>query len=170
MSFLDSAERTVKVSANLPPATVNPAAAAAMVSNYRQSKGLSRVTLDSRLMAIANRHAQAMARAGKVSHAVAGEPNFPRRLSAGGYNAAIAAENVAGGQRNLDEAFAGWRKSPGHNANLLKPGVTEMGIAVAHSAKSKYRDFWVLVLAAPDTRGVNAGPDAGPTIAALAVR
>jgi hypothetical protein len=40
-----------------------------------------------------------------------------------------------------------------------------MGIAVAHSAKGKYNDYWTLVLAIRDERPAAGGPDAGPLIA-----
>jgi uncharacterized protein YkwD len=146
------------------PATVDPAAAARLISDYRRSHGLSPVTLNPQLMAIAAKHSRAMASADKMSHVLAGEGSFERRLSAGGYDAAIAAENVAAGHRNLDEAFAGWKASPGHNANMLKPGVTQMGIAVAYAQNSKYGNFWTLVLAEPDNRQAALGPDAGPVV------
>lgn len=142
------------------PATVDPGTAAREISAYRQSRGLSPVTVDPKLMAIASRHSQAMARAGKMSHVVRGEGSFERRLTAGGYDAAIAAENVAAGHRNFDEALAGWKRSPGHNANLLKPGVTQMGIAVAFSPSSRYGNFWTVVLATPDTRRAAYLPEA----------
>ena len=148
------------------PASVDPATAAREISAYRQARGLSPVTLDPKLMAIANSHSQAMARTGRMAHVVSGEGSFERRLTAGGYDAAIAAENVAAGHRNLDEALAGWKASPGHNANLLKPGVTQMGIAVAFSPNSKFGNFWTVVLATPDTRRAAYAPETG-TVAAV---
>jgi len=148
------------------PATVDPGTAAREISAYRQSRGLSLVTLDPKLMVIASRHSQAMARTGKMAHVVRGEGSFERRLTAGGYDASIAAENVAAGHRNLDEALAGWKASPGHNANLLKPGVTQMGIAVAFSPNSKYGNFWTVVLATPDTRRAAFAPQTGSVVAA----
>lgn len=151
---------------NAPPATVDPGAAAAKISAYRKSKGLSPVTVSAKLNGIAATHARAMASAGKMAHVLPGEGSFPSRMNGGGYDAAAAAENIAAGQQNLDQVFDGWRRSSSHNANLLKPGVTEIGIAVAYTPKGKYRDYWTLVLATPDTRKVTmAGPDAGPLVA-----
>ena len=156
----------IEGSLNAPPATVDPATAAAKISAYRRSKGLSPVTVSATLNGIAATHARAMASAGKMAHVLPGEGSFPSRLNGGGYDAAVAAENVAAGQQNLDHVFDGWRRSSGHNANLLKPGVTEIGIAVANTPKGKYRDYWALVLATPDNRKVpRGGPDAGPPVA-----
>jgi len=145
------------------PATVNSADAAAKITEYRRSRGLPAVTVDATLTAIAASQAQAMARARKMSHSLGG--SFPSRLNRGGYDALIAAENLAAGPRNLDEAIASWRASKGHNANLLKAGVTQIGIAVAYAPNNKYGNYWALVLGTPDT-GQRQGPDAGP--AALA--
>ena len=146
------------------PATVSSSAAAAMISEYRTSRGLSAVSVDGSLTAVAASQAQAMARANKMSHSLGG--SFPSRLSRGGYNALIAAENLAAGPRDLDEAIKSWRGSKGHNANLLKPGVTQIGIAVAYAPNSRYGNFWALVLGAPDDGQTMEGPDAGPAVAA----
>ena len=146
------------------PATVSSADAAAIISQYRTSRGLSAVTVDASLTAVAASQAQAMARARKMSHSLGG--SFPSRLSRGGYNALIAAENLAAGPRNLDEAISSWQKSKGHNANLLKPGVTQIGIAVAYASGSRYGNYWALVLGTPDDGQTLKGPDAGPAVAA----
>jgi len=143
------------------PASVDTADAAARISDYRRGRGESTVTVDATLTAIALRQAQAMARAGKMSHTLGG--SFAARLGKGGYDALIAAENLAAGPRNLDEAMASWRRSKGHNANLLKPGVTQIGIAVAYAPNNRYGNFWALVLGTPDT-GERQGPDAGPPV------
>ena len=58
----------------------------------------------------------------------------------------------------LAEAFSGWRDSPGHRANMLKSGVTEMGIAAAYAAHSKYKVFWSLVMAGATSGGGDPGP------------
>jgi uncharacterized protein YkwD len=146
------------------PATVSSADAAAKISAYRTSRGLSAVTVDGSLTAIALSQAQAMARANKMSHSLGG--SFPSRLSRGGYDALIAAENLAAGPRDLDEAIASWQKSKGHNANLLKQGVTQIGIAVSYAPNSRYGNFWALVLGTPDDGQTQRGPDAGPAVAA----
>lgn len=145
------------------PATVSSSDAAAKISDYRRSRGESMVTVDATLTAIALRQAQAMARAGKMSHTLGG--SFTARLGKGGYDALIAAENLAAGPRNLDEALSSWRASKGHNANLLKPGVTQIGIAVAYAPNNRYGNFWALVLGTPDTGQTMQGPDAGPAVA-----
>lgn len=143
------------------PATVDPSAAAAMISAYRKKNWLGAVTVDPTLSAIAAKHAKAMAAKDKLAHVLPGEVSFEARLVAGGYDAAYAAENVGAGYHTLDEAFAGWKKSPPHRANMLNRNIDRIGIAVAYNKGSKFRDYWCLVLAKPDDRKVAAG--AGPT-------
>ena len=129
---------------------LDPTAAASMISGYRRNNGLGAVSLDSKLMAMAEVQARTMAVRDKMDHDVGG--GFQSRLRASGYDAKLAAENIGAGYHTLAEAFSGWRDSPGHRANMLKNGVTQIGIAAYYTPNSKYKVFWALVLAAPDDK------------------
>ncbi|MGD9737839.1 MAG: CAP domain-containing protein [Bauldia sp.] len=135
----------VMVSPAETPVEVSPSAAARMVTAIRAENGFGPVTADPGLNAIAEDYANALAAAGVVNHTVGG--SFPERIRGRGYT--DAAENLGGGYRSLDEAMAFWVASPGHFANLLTPGATRIGIATAFDGASPYRNFWVLILAAP---------------------
>lgn len=165
VSSLDS--KTTVVAHDDRPATVSPGAAAAMISEYRRGSGLSSVSVDGKLNAICAAHARRMASANKLAHVLPGEGSFAQRLGAGGYQAALAVENVGAGYNNLDEAFAGWKKSPSHRRNMLKSGVNRMGIAVAYAGDTRFKDWWCLILAQPDEQvaASRGGPTAGPLIA-----
>ncbi len=126
--------------------SVDAGEAAALISQYRRSRGLSGVTVDRTLTRIAAVHAQRMAAADKMAHVLPGEGSFTQRLAAGGFTAAMAAENVAAGQDTLADVLEAWQKSPGHNANLLLPNVSKIGIALAIAEGSKYETYWALVL------------------------
>jgi uncharacterized protein YkwD len=106
------------------------------------------VALDPALMRLAVEQARAMAQRDKLDHNAARA--FPQRLKEGRYEARVAVENVSAGYHTLAEAFSGWRDSPPHRANMLKDGVTHMGIAAVYAPNSKYRVFWALILAAPN--------------------
>lgn len=140
--------------------SVNVAEAVRILSAYRASHGVGPVKLDPKLTRIAADHALKMAAANKVAHVLRGQGSFARRLKAGGYDAAVASENIGGGYDTLAEAFAGWRNSPDHNKNMLRSDITMMGIASATAAGSKYGTYWSLVLADP-YQGPT-GPSAGP--------
>lgn len=130
---------------------VDAAAAASMISDYRTSRGLPAVSIDEGLTRIAQEQANAMARADNLSHEIGGR-TFLSRMKASGYDARTAVENVGAGYHTLAEAFSGWRDSPSHNKNMLAPGMTRMGIATANAPNSKYKVYWALVLAQPDSR------------------
>jgi uncharacterized protein YkwD len=131
-------------------AQLDPQAAASMISLYRQNNGLGGVTVDPALMNLAEQQSQAMASRNKLDHDV--KAPLARRLSASGYPATLAVENVSAGYHTLAEAFSGWRDSPPHKANMLKNGVTKLGIAASYAANTKYKVFWTLILASSDPR------------------
>ena len=129
-----------------PGAKLDAPAAASMISQYRQNNGLGAVVLDTDLMSLAETQSQAMASQNKLDHDV--RAPLAKRLSGAGYPATVAVENVSAGYHTLAEAFSGWRDSPPHKANMLKSGVTKMGIAASYAPDTKYKVFWTLILAA----------------------
>ena len=134
-----------------PGAEVNVPAAASMLSDYRRANGLPAISPDPTLTELARTQARRRADIDKLTHDPGGR-GFVERLKASNYDAARAAENIGAGYHTLAEAFSGWRDSPSHNKNMLLPGATRFGIATAYAAGSKYKVFWALVLAAPDSR------------------
>jgi uncharacterized protein YkwD len=131
-----------------PGAKLDAAAAASMISQYRQNNGLGAVSVDPDLMRLAETQSGAMAAQNKLDHDV--KAPLAKRLSAGGYPANVAVENVSAGYHTLAEAFSGWRDSPPHKANMLKGGVTKLGIAASYAPNTKYKVFWTLILASTD--------------------
>ena len=142
--------------------SVDAGEAVRILSDYRRKHGLGAVKLDPKLTRIAADHALRMAAANKVAHVLIGEGSFARRLRVGGYEASVASENIGAGYDTLAEAFAGWRKSRGHNKNLLSPEITVIGIARADAPGSKYGTYWSLVMARPYEPP--PAPSAGPPV------
>ena len=136
------------VSMASPNAQLDSQVAASMISGYRQNNGLSAVAIDPQLSEAAREQGEAMAQGNRADHDVIG--GLPKRIKSSGFDAAIAVENISAGYHTLAEAFSGWRDSPSHRANMLKGGVTRMGIAAVYAPTSKYKVFWALILAAPD--------------------
>jgi len=128
-----------------PGATLDPVAAAIMISQYRQNNGLGAVAVDPELSKLAEQQSHAMAARNKMDHNVKGP--LEKRLGASGYPATLAVENISAGYHTLAEAFSGWRDSPPHKANMLKNGVTKLGIAATYAPNTKYKVFWTLILA-----------------------
>jgi len=131
-----------------PGAQLDPAAAASMISQYRRNNGLGGLTVDADLMKLAESQSQAMAARNKLDHDV--RAPLAKRLAGAGYPATVAVENVSAGYHTLAEAFSGWRDSPPHKANMLKSGVTKLGIAASYAPNTKYKVFWTLILASTE--------------------
>jgi uncharacterized protein YkwD len=131
-------------------AKLDPVAAASMISLYRQNNGLGSVVVDPALMALAEEQSTAMAKKNKMDHDV--KAPLAKRLNAGGYPATLAVENISAGYHTMAEAFSGWRDSPPHRANMLKSGVTKLGIAATYAPNTKYKVFWTMILASTDAR------------------
>jgi uncharacterized protein YkwD len=126
-------------------AKLDAQAAASMISLYRQNNGLGEVVVDPELMKLAEQQSQVMASRNKLDHDA--KAPLAKRLNASGYPATLAVENVSAGYHTLAEAFSGWRDSPPHRANMLKNGVTKLGIAASYAPNTKYKVFWTLILA-----------------------
>jgi uncharacterized protein YkwD len=131
-------------------ATLDPVAAASMISLYRQNNGLGAVAVDSDLMKLADQQSEAMASRNKLDHDV--KAPLAKRLGRSGYPATVAVENVSAGYHTLAEAFSGWRDSPPHKANMLQNGVTKLGISARYAPNTKYKVFWTLILASTEKR------------------
>ncbi len=114
-------------------------AAAALISAYRVSRGLSPVKVDARLNRAAEHQAKAVAVTGKLSHG-----DFGSRMGQYGIMG-YAAENLSAGQDTVGQAVTSWKTSRRHDENLLMPQVRAIGLARA-DAKGGYGRYWALVL------------------------
>ncbi len=106
---------------------------------YRMSKNIPQLKENAALEAAATAYAVYLAQHEKMGHTADGK-NPPKRVSAQGYKYCFISENVWSSFRHpqtmlADElarkAMDGWKKSPGHNANLLQTRAHEIGIGTA---------------------------------------
>ncbi len=120
---------------------------------YRASRKLPEVQLNRSLDTAAAAYAIYLAQHEGMGHTADG--NTPaKRASAQGYKWCFVAENVWGGWRRPDtmlsdeagrKAMEGWKKSPGHNANLLDNRVRDIGIGAAAWKQDGGRDVFRIV-------------------------
>jgi uncharacterized protein YkwD len=115
--------------------------AAALISQYRRAHGLPAVRTDAQLTAVAERQARAMAKSGVMDHNVAGA--FAARVA--DVPVGAAGENLAEGTKSWAETIQRWATSAGHNANLLLPDATHIGVGVAYNEQT-HEAFWALVI------------------------
>jgi uncharacterized protein YkwD len=74
-------------------------------------------------------HSRDMATRRYFSHRAKDGSQVAERATRAGYSWRRVGENIAFGQRTPEEAVAGWLDSPGHCANIMHRGFTEMGAA-----------------------------------------
>jgi uncharacterized protein YkwD len=92
-------------------------------------------------------HSRNMAELRYFSHVEKNGSTVADRASHAGYRFQRVGENIASGQDSAVEAVAGWLDSPGHCANIMQPGYTEMGSAFALSGTGRL--YWTQVFATP---------------------
>jgi len=126
--------------ATLPDLPQTEIAIVEMTNAFRKESRLGAVKPNAALTAAARAFADYLARTGKLAHEADGR-RPEERAEAQGYRYCLMSENLA---MNLDsrgfesralarEAVEGWKKSPGHRANMLQPAVTEIGVAVVRA-------------------------------------
>lgn len=123
----------------------SPALAASpteLISNYRVSQGLGRVTADSTLGRLAREQAAAMAARDVLDHDVIG--SFSSRMASS--RSGAAAENIAFGHDSFSRTLGQWIGSSGHRRNLLMQKASRVGVASARSARTG-RTYWVMIIA-----------------------
>jgi uncharacterized protein YkwD len=132
------------------------AEALSRINNFRTLHGQPSLEADHRLDLAARRHAQAMAEDDFFSHTGADGSRIGQRVSKAGYKWRLVAENLAAGMADGEAVVLQWIDSPGHRQNLLMAGLRHVGLAHVRRdpdpGKVTFRDYWVLVLAAPAAR------------------
>lgn len=133
--------------------------ALADLNAYRISKDLPALKYDERLNRASEVHARDLANAGIISHTGTDGSGHGDRVQRQGYYFSIAGENVATGQMNWDDVFDAWKKSPGHNENLLRDDVSEFGLALVYEPTTTYSTYWAMLVAHPLDISSSTGAD-----------
>lgn len=100
------------------------------LNGYRTRNGLSVLAYSATLEQAADAHAKDMFRRNYFEHENPdGDGPLERVMDAGFCDLRFVAENIAMGQRSVEEVQLGWQNSPGHNANMLdhRPNLVGMG-------------------------------------------
>ncbi len=119
-------------------------AALPLVNRVRAEQGLPALAAGAPARAAAVEQAMRMAKAEQMTHLIGTGDNFANRMKR--RNVPLpAAENIASGQRSVDEAVQAWIVSQRHLKNMLG-SFSGVGVAVAQSPAS--RPYWAMVLSA----------------------
>jgi uncharacterized protein YkwD len=98
------------------------------------------------LFSAAARHSRDMAQRNYFDHVTPEGTRIAQRASAEGYNWRSVAENIAGGDTDVDSVVSGWRASSGHCSAMLDPKYTEVGVACVQRSGTKWGTYWTMVL------------------------
>jgi uncharacterized protein YkwD len=118
-----------------PPASDDARQLLDQVNRERAEAGLPALLWDARLAAAAQKHAEAMAKLGTLSHQLPGEPPLEQRLAEAPLD--HSGENVGFGP-GVASLHNGFMNSPPHRANILGTTFNAVGIGLAR----KGTDCW----------------------------
>lgn len=120
-------------------ATIDTNAALSMINAYRQSKRLPPLSEDA---ALSSEAATIASKAAREDQSTYGEmPDMAQ-----GATGSTRIVRVSAGYYTVAEAFSGWRGVTQHNAAMLAPNATRLGIATAGAPNAKYKVYWTLIV------------------------
>ena len=104
-----------------------------LVNEYRMANGRGAILWSAPTAAVAQTHTLDMQLGNVLTHdgpapCAAPADCLAARLMAGAVTFVAAGENVARGPQSAAAVMAAWRASPSHDANLLDPAWTHMGV------------------------------------------
>jgi uncharacterized protein YkwD len=169
--------RALSASAQEVPLDVGTVKAAVLAETnaYRTSKNLPQLQQNAALEAAATAYAAYLAEHEAMGHTADGSTPA-KRVSSQGYKWCFISENVWSSFRKPEttlseelarKAMDGWKKSPGHNANLLEKRAHDIGIGAAGWKQDGGKDIFrvVQVFAAACPGKQRSKPSIGETLA-----
>lgn len=116
-----------------------------LVNAERAAAGLAPLTVSAELTAAAQEQSAAMATTWHISHTGLDGRGPAQRIADAGYRWLRCGENIAVGQTSPEEAVRFWMGSPPHRANLLDPGMREIGAGYVLQ-NGGYTHYWTITL------------------------
>lgn len=110
------------------------------VNAIRAQHGLAALRADKKLTRASAVHAEDMVKKGFFSHTGSNGSTIGKRARKQRYKFCVISENIAKGQKDLDQVLASWMGSPGHRQNILNAEVTEFALVRGSG------DIWVMML------------------------
>lgn len=111
------------------------------INQARSEAGLSPLQSMGRLKELARDHSRYMLKTQELSHEGPKGQNIADRVLDAGIRYRLVGENVAMNYNQpqpVEAAVSGWLSSPGHRANILKPGFTHTGVGIVGQGDTYY--------------------------------
>jgi uncharacterized protein YkwD len=115
-----------------------------LVNQEREQVGLPPLAWSEELTNAARRHSQDMATHNFAGHDGSDGSTIDTRIKDAGYQFLETGEDIAAGYSSAEEAVNGWMISPPHRETILRPTLTEIGVAVEFSANTEYKYYWTM--------------------------
>ena len=113
------------------------------VNQHRAANGLPPLVLSANLGDAATYHSQDMATHNYFSHELSDGTGWSQNIRNFGYDQNTwRGENIAAGNSDPNATYQQWLNSPGHNANMLSPNFTAIGIGHASDPASQWGNYW----------------------------
>lgn len=121
---------------------VNAARAETQVCGGEVRRPVGPLVWSERLESAASRHSRDMREHDHFAHIGTDGSDVADRVTDAGYRWRLVGENIAVGQRSVDEVVAAWLASPSHCRQVMDPRVIEVGAAEADR-------YWTQVFGTP---------------------
>lgn len=128
---------------------INAARATARQCGSQAYAAAAPLAWNATLGSTAETHSRAMANGNFFSHQDRDGRTPGDRAELAGYGGQRIGENIAAGLDTAGKVVDGWLGSPGHCANLMNPGFSELGAAYATDPKSDAGVYWTALFGAP---------------------
>ena len=115
-------------------------------NSEREKEHLGALKLSPKLCEAARIHAADMAKHEKLDHTGSDGSSVADRVKRVGYLYVRVGENIAMGQKSVDEVMSTWMNSPGHRANILA-NYTEMGASRVEDSEGT--NYWCVDFGIP---------------------
>ncbi|MFC7062447.1 S-layer homology domain-containing protein [Halobacillus seohaensis] len=99
-----------------------------LTNEEREKRGLNTLSIDPKLSKVAWHKSEDMNVNNYFSHQSPTYGSPFDMMDEFGVNYSLAAENIAKGHTSPEEVVEGWMNSPGHKKNILRDGITHIGV------------------------------------------
>lgn len=135
----------------------------ALMNQERATKGLPPLAINSFLTKAALIHSQDMADHNLCAHEGSNGDSPWQRIPGAGYTGSLGGETVACGQTSVQQAFEGWKASPGHYA-ILMGQYGEVGLGWVTKPGTNFVNYWTADFGgSPGKTTPGSNPGAPPT-------
>ncbi len=131
-----------------------------LINAYRTENGLGALAMQDELGEAADYHSYDMAVNGYFAHDLADGTSAGQNIANHGYSSDTWGEIIAAGMPTAAEAMQSWQNSATHNAEMLNPAYTEIGVGRYYQDGTEYGWYWTTTFGGGEYQ--QTAPEAAP--------